>query len=212
VTSQRYPWRIVVFAAISIIGDLFLGYYILFGVGSDGVGLEDKSGRVVVTDVDPQTPAERAGLRVGDQIVSIEGQHIGTEIDWLAQRMNFVANRPTTVRVERDGTTVDRILVPRGTRWEEMNETERAAEIIFLASKLITLAIGLFVVFSRPRDFVSRVGGWVLVVMATPFDAFQWGIAATLRALPFVAVPAMLMYVSAAFRTPMLAAFFCLFP
>jgi tRNA A-37 threonylcarbamoyl transferase component Bud32 len=212
VTSQRYPWRIVVFAAISIIGDLFLGYYILFGVGSDGVGLEDKSGRVVVTEVDPQTPAERAGLRVGDQIVSIEGQHMGTEIDWLAQRMNFVANRPTTVRVERDGTTVDRILVPRGTRWEEMNETERAAEIIFLASKLITLAIGLFVVFSRPRDFVSRVGGWVLVVMATPFDAFQWGIAATLRALPFVAVPAMLMYVSAAFRTPMLAAFFCLFP
>jgi eukaryotic-like serine/threonine-protein kinase len=213
VTAQRNAWWIVVFAAICVIGNAFLGYYVLFGAGSDGVSLEDKAGRVVITDVDPLRPAATAGFRVGDQILSIEGQRIGTEIDWLAQRMNFVANRPTTVRVERGGATTDRILVPRGTRWEESNETERAAGIIFLASKLITIAIGLFVVFSRPRDFVSRFGGWVLVVMATPFEAFQWGLSSTVRGLPLVvAVPAMLMYVSAAFRTPMLAAFFCLFP
>ena len=212
-TAQRYPRWILVFAAICLIGDVFLGYYVPFGLGSEGVSLEDKAGRVVITDVDPQTAAATAGLRAGDQILSVEGQRIGTEIDWLAQRMNFVANRPTTVRVEHDGATMDRILVPRGTRWEETNETERAAGIIFLASKLITLVIGLFVVFSRPRDFVSRFGGWVLVVMATPFEAFQWGLSTTVRALPLVvAVPAMLMYVSAAVRTPMLAAFFCLFP
>jgi eukaryotic-like serine/threonine-protein kinase len=213
VLSQRYPWRVVVFAAISIIGDLFLGYYMLFGVGADGVGLADKSGRVVITDVDPQSPGESAGLQPGDHILSVNGQRIGTEIDWLAHRMNFVAGQPATIRVERDGQTMERALVPRGTRWAESDQPARAADIIFLASKFITLAIGLFVVFSRPRDFVSRVGGWVLVVMATVFEGFQWGLSAAVRALPsLVAVPVMLLFASAAFRTPLLAAFFCMFP
>jgi eukaryotic-like serine/threonine-protein kinase len=213
VTARRYyPWWTFVFAAICVMGDVFLVYYTLFGVGSDGVSLDDKAGRVVITDVDPQTPAATAGLQVDDEIVSVNGQRINTEIDWLAQRMNFMVNQPTTIRVEHGGTTIDRILVPRGTQWEEATQTERVAGIIFLASKLITLAIGLFVVFSA-RDFVSRFGGWVLVVMATPFNAFPWGLSTTVRAMPFlVAVPTMLMYVSAAFRTPMLAAFFCLFP
>lgn len=212
-SALGYPWRIVVFAAICVIGDVFLGYYTLFGLGSDGVSLEDKAGRVVITEVDPETPGASAGLQAGDTIVSVGGQRIGTEIDWLAQRMNFAANRPAAIQVEHDGAIVERTLVPRGTRWGEADGTDRAAGIIFLGSKLITLAIGLFVAFSRPQDFVSRFGGWVLVVMATPFEAFQWGLSATLRALPLLlAVPVMLMYISAAFRTPMLAAFFCMFP
>lgn len=210
--SQRYPWRVVV-AAISIMGNVFLGYYMLFGVGADGVGLEDKVGRVVVTDVDPESPGASAGLQPGDQILSVNGQRIGTEIDWLAHRMNLVADQPTTIRVQRDGQTMDRTMVPHGTVWAESDGPARAADIIFLASKLITLAIGLFVVFSRPRDFVSRVGGWVLVVMATVFESFQWGLSAAVRALPLpLAVPVMLLYVSAVFRTPVLAAFFCMFP
>ena len=197
------------FAAICVVGDVFLGYYTLFGLGSDGVSLEDKAGRVIITEVDPGTPGASAGLQAGDAILSVAGQPIGTEIDWLAQRMNFAANRPTTIQVEHDGAKIDRTLVARGTRWEECSETERAALLIFLGSKLITLAIGLFVVFRRPQDFVSRFGGWVLVVMATPFEAFQWGLSATVRGLPLlVAVPAMLMYESEPIRTPMLSANF----
>src|ERR1700756_2454418 len=104
-------------------------------------------------------------------------------------------------------------MVIHGRIWDEWSDTRRTSNVIFLAYKLITLAIGLFVVFNRPRDFVSRLGGWVLVVMATVFEAFQSGVSAATRALPFfVAVPVMLVYVSAAFRTPLLAAFFCLYP
>jgi len=49
--------------------------------------------------------------------------------------------------------------------------------------------------------------------MATVFEAFQWGLSSAIRALPLlVAAAVMLSYVSAAFRTPLLAAFFCLYP
>jgi eukaryotic-like serine/threonine-protein kinase len=69
------------------------------------------------------------------------------------------------------------------------------------------------VVFGRPRDFVSRLGGWVLVTMSVVFQAFPWGLASALRSVPVIVQwPAMITYVSAAFRTPLLFAFFCLFP
>jgi tRNA A-37 threonylcarbamoyl transferase component Bud32/MFS family permease len=211
--STRYPWRIVAIAAISLLGNVYLGHYMLFGLASDGVDLNEQSNRVIVTDVDEQTAGARAGLHAGDQILSVNGQRIGTVVDWLAQRMNFQADQPTTIRVQRGEKTIDLSMVVHGTVWDEWNNALRASNIIFLAYKFITLLIGLFVVFNRPRDFVSRLGGWVLVVMATVFQAFSWGQAAAIRALPLlVAAPVMLVYVSAAFRTPLLAAFFCLYP
>src|SRR6267378_4133089 len=200
-------------AAISLIGNVYLGYYMLFGLASDGLGLDQQSGGVVVTDVGELTAAARAGFQTGDQILSVNGQQIGTVVDWFAQRMNFEADWPAAIRVRRGADTLDVRMVIHGRIWDEWNNTVRASNIIFLAYKFITLAIGLFVVFNRPRDFVSRLGGWVLVVMATVFEAFQWGLSATTRNLPLlVAVPVMLVYVSAAFRTPLLAAFFCLYP
>src|SRR6266436_3834253 len=186
-------------AAISLIGNVYLGYYMLFGLASDGLGLDQQSGGVVVTDVGEQTAAARAGFQTGDQILSVNGQQIGTVVDWFAQRMNFEADWPTRIRVRRGADTIDVRMVIQGRIWGEWNNTVRASNIIFLAYKFITLAIGLFVVFKRPRDFVSRLGGWVLVVMATVFEALQWGLSAATRNLPLlVAVPVMLVYVSAA--------------
>ncbi|HET6932588.1 MAG TPA: PDZ domain-containing protein, partial [Candidatus Acidoferrum sp.] len=209
----RYPWRVVAVSAISLIGNVFLGYYMLFGLASDGVSLDEKAGWVVVTDVGEQTAAARAGVQRGDKILSVDGQQIVTVVDWLAQRMNFAEGRPVAIHLQRGDRTLDATLVIYGRIWDEWSNSLRTSNVIFLAYKLITLAIGLFVVFSRPRDLVSRLGGWVLVVMATVFEAFQWGLSASTRSLPLLAaVPVMLVYVSAAFRTPLLAAFFCLYP
>ena len=212
-SSSRYSWRIVAVAAISLIGNAYLGYYMLFGLASDGVGFEDRSGWVVVTDVGEKTAGARAGIEAGDKILEVNGQQIVTVVDWLAQRMNFEAGRPVALRVQRGAKPLDLTMVVEGRIWDEWSNSLRTSNVIFLGYKLITLAIGLFVVFSRPRDLVGRLGGWVLVAMATVFEAFQWGLSSATRSLPlFVAVPVMLVYVSAAFRTPLLAAFFCLYP
>lgn len=211
--SKPYPWRVVVLAAISLIGNVYLGYYLLFGLASDGLDLDDQSGHVVVTAVESDSAAARAGFQAGDHLAAVNGQRIVTVVDWLALRMNFVADQPSAIQVERRETPVELTLVIHGTLWDQSSNSLRASTIIFLSYKLIALAIGLFVVFNRPRDFVSRLGGWVLVVMASVFEAFQWGLSASIRALPLlVAVAVMLAYVSAAFRTPLLAAFFCLYP
>jgi len=212
-SSTSYPWRIVAVAVISIVGYFYLAYLTLFGLSPGGIDVEDKSGHALVSYLENDGPAVRAGLVVGDRILTVDGQPIGNVVDWLAHRMNFVADRPIPIGVERDGRRLDLTMTLHGSVWKDYNPRSRASQIIFLASKLITLLIGLFVVFNRPRDFVSRLGGWVLVTMATVFEAFQWGMASAIRSLPFLFQwPVMLVYVSAAFRTPLLFAFFCLFP
>jgi len=212
-SSPSYPWRIVAVAVISLVGYFYLAYLLLFGLSPDGVDVEDKSGHAVVSYLDSDAPAVRAGLVLGDSIVSVDGQPIGNVVDWLAHRMNFVADRPIHIGVERAGHHLDLTMSLHGSMWNDYSPRLRVSQIIFLANKLITLLIGLFVVFSRPRDFVSRLGGWVLVTMATVFEAFQWGMASAIHSLPFLLQwPVMLVYVSAAFRTPLLFAFFCLFP
>jgi tRNA A-37 threonylcarbamoyl transferase component Bud32 len=209
----KYPWRIVVVAVISLIGNFYLGYYLLFGMRGDGLELEDQQGRPMVTDLYDAGPGARAGIRTGDQILRVNGQRVATVADWLAQRMNFAPGQPVAIDVRRNGQTLELTMVSRGRMWDDLSSSVRTSEIIFLAYKFITLAIGLFVVFSRPRDFVARLGGWVLVAMATVFEACQWGLASAIRSLPLVfAAPVMVVYVSAAFRTPLLAAFFSQYP
>lgn len=211
--STPYPWRIVAAAVVSILGYFYLAYLALFGLSPGGMDVEDKSGHAIVSYLETNAPAERAGLLVGDRILAVDGQPIGNVVDWLAHRMNFVADQPIRLSVERDGRRLDLMMTLHGSLWNYFDPRLRASQFIFLANKLITLLIGLFVVFSRPRDFVSRLGGWVLVTMATVFEAFQWGMASAIRSLPFLLQwPVMFVYVSAAFRTPLLFAFFCLFP
>jgi eukaryotic-like serine/threonine-protein kinase len=211
-STKRYPWQILAIAAISIVGNFYLGYYLLFGLAADGVDIADKAGRIMVTSISGPS-AERSGLVVGDVLSEVNGQHIGTEVDWLAQRMNFEPDEAIPIRVERAGLPVDLKMMVHGRIWDELDRAARTSQIIFLANKLITLVIGLFVVFSRPKDLVSRIGGWVLVAMATVYEPFPDGLAASIRALPFVvAIPVMLVHVSAAIRTSLLAGFFCLFP
>jgi tRNA A-37 threonylcarbamoyl transferase component Bud32 len=211
-STKRYPWQILAIAAISIVGNFYLGYYLLFGLAADGVDIADKAGRIMVTS-NSGPSAERSGLVVGDVLSEVNGQHIGTEVDWLAQRMNFEPGEAIAIRVERAGQPVDLKMMVHGRIWDELDRAARTSQIIFLANKLITLVIGLFVVFSRPKDLVSRIGGWVLVAMATVYEPFPDGLAASIRALPFVvAIPVMLVHVSAAIRTSLLAGFFCLFP
>jgi eukaryotic-like serine/threonine-protein kinase len=211
--AARAHWWVTVLAVGSVLGYVVLSYHALFGLAGAGLGVEDSHGYVLVDEVDERGAAATAGIVVGDHLLFVDGQPLSTVVDWLALRMNFVADRPITVHLERNGQPGDLAMALHGTVWSASSPTERATEGIFLLSKLITLFVGLLVVFSRPRDFVARLGGWFLVSMATVFQAFPYSFASFLRALPFfVAWPVMVVYVSAAIRTPLLFTFFALFP
>ena len=66
----------------------------------------DSETGVIVSKVLPGTPAERAGVAVGDLIVSVAGSPIGTSDD-LVESLTNKAGETFTVEVVRDGERVD---------------------------------------------------------------------------------------------------------
>jgi S1-C subfamily serine protease len=130
-TGRRYPWRIVAVAAIGVIGNFWLAYYLLFGLAADGVDVRDASGRAIVTEVWADSPAARSGMNAGDRLMEVNGQRIGNVVDWLSERMNFEANKPVAIRVERAGQPIDLKMVVSGRVWDDYTESQKSSQIIF---------------------------------------------------------------------------------
>jgi S1-C subfamily serine protease len=64
----------------------------------------DSTGRMLVVDVGPGTPAEKAGLRSGDILESIENR---PPSDWFAGRAGWKNGDTGVIRVTRNGRPQD---------------------------------------------------------------------------------------------------------
>jgi regulator of sigma E protease len=78
-----------------------------------GLGIEFEMPRVeaLIGEVVEGSAAERAGLRAGDRVRSVDGHAIGSWEDWVATVRSSPERRLALV-VERDGREVDLVLVP----------------------------------------------------------------------------------------------------
>jgi serine protease Do len=77
-----------------------------------GIHVEDASDpaveapRVVVVHVDPGSPAEQAGVREGDGLISAEGRRVLSAVDWEGRRLDWRVDQPVPIELARDGRTV----------------------------------------------------------------------------------------------------------
>ncbi|MCC7043717.1 MAG: RIP metalloprotease RseP [Acidobacteria bacterium] len=70
--------------------------------------------RPQVMQVNPGTPAERAGLRSGDVLVAVGGERSLTQ-ERVIERIRASANAPLLLLVARDGAEVELSVVPEGS-------------------------------------------------------------------------------------------------
>src|SRR6516225_1526217 len=73
----------------------------LLGPESPGISAEYRSGAMVLTEVQAESPAERTGLRIGDRIVSVDGQSVRNVVDWMGIRTNFEVGALHQLEIER---------------------------------------------------------------------------------------------------------------
>jgi putative serine protease PepD len=66
-----------------------------------------KRAAAVLTNVASGTPAEKAGLRVGDAIVAVDGDSIDGSLSLVAQVRERTAGDKVTIKIVRDGQASD---------------------------------------------------------------------------------------------------------
>jgi hypothetical protein len=178
------PWWVVTCAAA------FLGYYALL-IYSDigrpaaaGVTLRVDASGLMVQALVPGSPADRAGLRVGDRVRAANGHAIRTRPDWQAVGTNLRIDQPVHLVIERDAQEHPiELVLPRvhQSYWA----TPSGATLVAARSvQVVTLALALLVAAQRPRDPAARVGAWALATLSVYSLVWPSQIAAIWRELP----------------------------
>ena len=171
----------ILFAAATVVYSVAWMYYVRATITVE-VGMETnpvKSG-VEVKDVWHDTPAERAGLHVGDVITAINGQRVAGQEGIDAINLLWYRSRPgETVQlvIQRPGVQQPIIISPAFRRMKGQGDTaslaRRGATEILGFYPLLFLVVGLAVLFLRFEDrnawLLALVFAGLIAQPAPPF-------------------------------------------
>ena len=163
--------------------------------------------------VDEGSPAWLAGIREGDVIIRADGHELGSRMDWEGIQTSVRPGYVVTLDVNRGG-------VPLKLDWQ-VNRAARSyfwhrqgAELLLTRLvQLVSLLLGLLVVFRRPFDAAARLGGWTLASIGVLCITFPTGVFAVWGSLPLpVGLPLWLPFASSFALPALLLSFFLTFP
>lgn len=170
--SKSYPRKLLVVSAGSLM-HMVIAFVLLFGVFVTA-GRYDETGRVkVVFDAAQDSPAERAGIKRGDVIVSVAGKKVTTRLEFITQIVDRNAGDVVDVVVERDGQqrteSVELIANPGnpdigyiGLATESMGYVRQSPiaavghGVVDLGRTIVDSVTGVFVVLN-PRNIIDSV-------------------------------------------------------
>ncbi len=211
--GQRAPWWMYVVAASFLGYFALLTYSIFWAVQPLGVNAEYTGGRMTLRGVEQGSPAERAGLRVGDHAVAVDGQAIHNMLDWGLVAANFEAGRPLGFAIERAGKPLQVTLTLRRLSLSDWDATNLMPIGGIRVAQLVMLLLAFVIAFSRPHDFIARLGALFLAGASVGWPVVPYGMAATWRHLPFpVGGLLWIAEVGTVVATPVLFTFFANFP
>src|SRR5437667_8070448 len=118
ITGEAYEflskpkWQRFLVAAAGPAMNVFLAIGLVMGLYLYGTDVpEFVLGQAVIGIVEPGSPAEKAGLKPGDQIVSLDGKE---KPDWQAVQNNFLTSpgRTLPIVIERAGRRIETTITP----------------------------------------------------------------------------------------------------
>ncbi len=105
----------------------------------DGVWWVEHDGRVTAQRVDPDGPGDKAGIKVGDQLVAINGANVKRSADAIRQMYRTGVWKQTTYSVVRGGIRVDIQGVTLAAADRSFNAGLRVIALIYLGIGLYIL-------------------------------------------------------------------------
>jgi serine/threonine-protein kinase len=188
-------------------------YCLFFGPYDFGFAWTTERGQLVVTEVDPGSPAARAGLATKDVFLAIDGHSPRRDFDWGVIFHNLEVGRHYCFEVERQGKRLEFTFPVR--RVNVLKDPGVQIDAIWHVAALILLATAFLVGFSRPYDFLARWGALALAAISGGLYLGELGpgSAAIWRNLPLpVGAPLWIPCICGLLFGPICLTFFVLFP
>jgi serine/threonine-protein kinase len=209
------PWWIVLCAASFLAYFFLLVYCDLWRPEPEGLELKSAArlNGLLVKSVSPDSPAARAGVEVGDLILSADGQPLRSRLEWEAVQTGVRFDRPVSLELLRGGMTrrVEWVVTREG--WHYWRGREGLELLLSRLVQLVTLGLGLFIVFKRPRDVGARTGGWLLATFGVFCLDYPYRLFDVWRTLPVAVGAALWLPLLSTILLPgLLLAFFLCFP
>lgn len=181
-SSPRAPWWMYIIA-VSLLGNFALNIYVYFWGPEGPVSAYNfQKEALVVEEVLPNSAGDRAGIQAGDRVLTIDGRRVRGLGQWDLIRINFEVGRAYRLQVERDGRQFERVMTLQRRSWSQQTQYRRVAFVLDTTSALLTLFVAFLIAFTRPYDWVARIGALSVALLGT--SASIYGIAAIVRHLP----------------------------
>jgi tRNA A-37 threonylcarbamoyl transferase component Bud32 len=182
VSSPRAPWWMYIVAA-SLLGNFALNIYVyLWGPEPPFTQYNFAREALVVEEVLPNSSGDQAGTQVGDRVLAIDGRRVRGLAQWDQIRINFEVGKPYRLQVERDGKPFERVMTLQRRSWSQQTQYRRIEFVLSTAGALLTLLVAFLVAFTRPYDWVARIGALSIALLGG--SAYLYGAAAIVRRLP----------------------------
>ncbi|MGQ9801249.1 MAG: PDZ domain-containing protein [Candidatus Saccharicenans sp.] len=116
---------------------------------------------IITISVYPGTPADAAGLKSGDILVSFDGYRVKSQSDINAIVANLDTGHSHIFEVQRNGQQLQ-----IAVRIERARPAERTPFIIWHAVSLLLLVTALFIAFKKPGDRLALLGALALASLS----------------------------------------------
>ncbi|MGZ4817787.1 MAG: protein kinase domain-containing protein [Terriglobales bacterium] len=179
---ERAPWWMWLLAATFVLYGAFIVYCNRFGPEAIGAKFDFAGDRMVLLQIAPGGPAERAGLRPGDALLRVDGIRTRNYFSWVAVRAQVEIGKPQAVEAERDGKPLSAQLVSI-RRMRQVIVPDSVFPVI-AAVKVLGFGLVFLILWQRPRDKVALLAAWLVASVVSAAGLFGTGTAATLRQLP----------------------------
>jgi tRNA A-37 threonylcarbamoyl transferase component Bud32 len=97
-------------------------------------------------------------------------------------RINFEVGKAYRLQVERDGRQFERVMTLQRRSWSQQPQYRRIAFVLDTASALLTLFVAFLIGFTRPYDWVARIGALTVALLGE--SSILYGTSAIVRRLP----------------------------
>jgi hypothetical protein len=171
--------------AASLLGSFALSIYLYFWGPEPPFGkFNFKREALVVEEVLPNSAGDRAGIQVGDRVLAIDQRRIQGLAQWDVTRINFEIGKSYRLQIERDGKQFERVMTLQQRSWSQQRQYARIGILLNLVSALLTLLVAFLIAFTRPHDWVARIGALSIALLGG-FTSL-YGVSAICRRLPIL--------------------------